>query len=237
MTKDAHSAERTLDATAIAELVGQAAPFALLSPEERRTLAASARIVRCRGRTQLYCGAITPTQIFYVVNGGIELSASNPAGDEVVLAVYGPENWATWLILFDDTPTGRALTGTNHSVVLAFPAETLRGIIARNPALYPPILAEISRRFRATLRWQAIMSLRNGPRVAQLLAMLIEVNRDTGYGVVMATHNRLARMLGLSRQTLHVELERLAQSGIITRRYGRIEVPDPARLQALDGHH
>ena len=53
---------------------------------------------------------------------------------------------------------------------------------------------------------------------------------------VKVTQTELASMLGVSRESVNKELQRLAHEGLVRPRRGAIEIPDFAALQAFALH-
>jgi CRP-like cAMP-binding protein len=209
--------------------------FTAMSENARADLARVARLYRCRGRTILHSAGQPAAYLFHVVSGQIELTTVTREGEESAVGTFGAGQWATWLAPFDGRPTERDIHATNGSVILAFPLEPVRLAFAQNPQAYPPLLMEISRRFRAVLRLQDARTIINrDQRIGQILILLAELTSDSPSILqVRITRADLAQRAGCSRQTLYETLARLESKGLVRLRYGGIALPDPKALRAF----
>lgn len=208
--------------------------FGILPPAAQTELARVARLYRCRGRTVLHSAGTPATHLYFVVRGRIELTAVSREGEEEAVGSFGTGQWATWLAPFEDRPTERDIHAVDGSLILAFPVEAVRQALAGHPQAYPPLLREISRRFRAILRLQDARALvSREQRIGQLLLLLAQDVGDGPERQVPITRTVLARRVGCSRQTLYEALGRLEAAGLVRLRYGAILLPDPKRLRAF----
>ena len=218
---------------AIAELLAGSPVFSQMKSEERRRLAGVARMIVCRGRTVIHSAGNPSDHIFLVVSGQAELVSVNRSGVETAVGVFGPGQWLTWLALFDPIPTERDIQADDRTRLLAVPANEVRAIMAENPALYPLLMAEISKRFRTTLRLQEHrMTTDRDQRVGQILLLLADFGGD-GAKVprLRITRSQLAQRAACSRQSLYESLDRMAGRGLVALAYGEIELPDVAGLR------
>jgi CRP/FNR family transcriptional regulator, cyclic AMP receptor protein len=207
--------------------------FAVMSENAKTELARVARVYRCRGRTILHSAGQPAAYLFHVVSGQIELTTVTREGEEGAVGTFGAGQWATWLAPFDGRPTERDIHAANGSVILAFPLEAVRSTFAQNPQAYPPLLKEISRRFRAVLRLQDARTIINrDQRIGHILLLLAEFNSASPKALrVKITRAALAQRVGCSRQTLYEALARLESKGLIRTIYGGIELHDPKQLR------
>jgi CRP-like cAMP-binding protein len=82
------------------------------------------------------------------------------------------------------------------------------------------------------------LSLVGAPLSVRVLAFLHEVSRRHPRTQLELPRQVVAEMVGISRQALSPVLQQLEREGLVGLGYGRITIPDPARLAlARDGGH
>lgn len=206
--------------------------FGVMTAEARNALARSARQYHCRGRTILHGAGSPATHVYGVVSGRIELTAVSKDGVEIAAGSFGARQWATWLAPFDGRPTERDMHAVHGSRILAFPIKLVRQLFEQNPAAYPYLLREISKRFRAILRLQdAPRASTRDQRVGEILLMLAEHDDAAKSAYAHVTRSELAARTSMSRQTLYEVLLRLEQRKLIHSQYRVIEIPDASALR------
>jgi CRP/FNR family transcriptional regulator, cyclic AMP receptor protein len=226
---------RDQSAIDIVRILSENPVFGAMSAIAKAELGRVARLYRCRGRTILHSAGQPAAYLFHVVRGQIDLTSVSREGEEGAVGSFGAGQWAAWLAPFDGRPTERDIHAVDGSIVLAFPLNAVRKAFEQNPQAYPPLLNEISKRFRAALRLQdARVIINRDQRVGQMLLMLAEFTADNrAVRQVHITRTALAQRAGCSRQLLYEVLARLEEKGFVRLRYGGIELPDPQGLRAF----
>ncbi|WP_095012905.1 Crp/Fnr family transcriptional regulator [Tsuneonella mangrovi] len=207
--------------------------FGLLPPEERAAFGKTASRIHCRERTVLAGYEVSPDSLYLVAAGQIELTAHSFGGSEVTIAAIGPGNWATWLAIYDDSPLSHAIVAAPGTRLFALPTRAVRNAVATTPECYPEIIRQVGNRFRSLLDWVENSALADRER---RLAHLLLVLADTSGGdsrTVFLTRERIAQLMGCSRQTLHDTFGKLAARGLAKSQYSRVTLPDRAALQAF----
>lgn len=205
----------------------QASVINQLPAESMETLVLSARIESFDRSTLLLNAGQRPDVIRYVTSGHIELIRHNEAGEAVVLSIIGKDQWATWLLCFNDEPPTHDFYAAAKSRIIAIPIETVRQIADKNPSIYRHVISEIGGRFRLLLDWIEHSAMLEGTqKLAKLIyiqARMITPDSDSGY--IVMTQSRLSRLAGNSRQTTNTILAELEKLKLIKIAYGRIEIP------------
>jgi CRP-like cAMP-binding protein len=210
-------------------------PFAKAGAAALQDILPLARLERYKVPTLLSAAGEQPQQLRLVVEGHIELLARNALGDEFMVGLVSPGNWATWLSCFMDAAPDNAFYSSSNAVFLAFPIARVRDVCASHPAIYPFIIRQIDRRMRLLTEWTG-QSLMTAPlqRLAKLLHILAREQQATGNRCTLNhTQARLASLARCSRQTVNEMLQVMAAHGLLEVTYGKVDIQDLARLAAF----
>jgi CRP/FNR family transcriptional regulator, cyclic AMP receptor protein len=181
----------------------------------------------------------TLNHLIVVANGKLESSMTSANGKHHVVG-YLTRGMVFGLIpVLDGKPCIHDAVTQGSSQVIVLPQAALMDELAKNPTLMLgafKLLCGRSRMLYGLLSDQSLLSTQ--ARVARQLLMLA-----TGFGgrsgleepalVIELPQSSLADMLGLTRQSLNLELKRLEKSGLIRIAYSRIELVDKTQLQKL----
>jgi CRP-like cAMP-binding protein len=224
-----------MEIDALAELLGQTPVFRHLPLAARRELLGKSRLLACEYRTVLQRAGTPHHDLYLVIDGHAEMSASTREGDEIVVAIFGPLSFTSWIALFHDSPAERDLVAAPGSRLLAFPARPLLETLEAYPALYPQVLRLEAARFRAALDWQQQAAVADRTkRIASLLLLMAQISGEQeGSPRVAMTGEKLARIAQCSRETFRAALAELRAKGLVEQQYGAIVLLDRAGLKAF----
>src|SRR4051812_48640984 len=174
---------------------------------------------------------------FYgVVSGGIKASSLREDGKEAILAVLEVGNWFGEISLIDGKPRTHDATSVGDTEMLALPRQAFDRMMLR-PAFALAVCRLLAGRVRSLYGMVEDATLRSTrARVARRLLLLARGDATQARDarpVVPVSQEALAMMLGISRQTLSVELKAMVAQGAIALRYRRIEIVSAQRLEAL----
>jgi CRP/FNR family transcriptional regulator len=172
--------------------------------------------------------------LFLVTEGAVRLASVTQSGREVVVALLGiGELFGESALLGEPSPVEARSVGCTE--VVALHVSCIRSIVARHPATAEQLLRLVASRLhrtRATLE-----QMLAGDPPSRLAGRLRELAADHGVrepdGVRIAvpiTQEELARMVGVTRETVNRTFARLAASGLVHAEPRRLVIRDPARL-------
>jgi CRP/FNR family transcriptional regulator, cyclic AMP receptor protein len=180
--------------------------------------------------------AVPPGQgAFYgVLAGGIKASSLREDGKEAILAVLETGNWFGEISLIDGQARTHDATAAGDTEVLALARADFDRMMKR-PAFALAVCRLLAGRVRSLYGMVEDATLRSTrARVARRLLLLARGDatqaRDPRLEVPVS-HEALAMMLGVSRQTLSKELHGLVREGAIELGYGRIAIASVERLE------
>jgi len=202
-------------------------------------LAAASSVSSHRSGTHLivigqHCDTITVP-----AEGTVLSSVSSPGGRRIVFK-FDDSSYAYGLAaLVDGLALPHDLVAEGQVTVIRIPHATVRGELARTPALWESIAVEINRRGRG-VNMQMQQFAFDAPRVraaSLLLGMMAQSGKGTEPGPVAIelrlSQERLAELLGISRQWATALVRELSKAGLVEWRYGRATVLDVQALRSL----
>ena len=201
--------------------------FSALPTEEQEALIGSSELMTLGPGEYLFHRGDTPVAFYGIKSGRLKASTVREDGKEAILAVIDPGNWFGQTSLTSNQPRPRDVVALDRSAVFVVKAAAFEELmqshafvraIAQLQSLHMNWLYRMvedatlhSTRARIARR---LLSLASGEvTLAPQSRQDVSLSQDT-----------LAMMLGITRQTLSLELKAMAEKGAITLCYGRIEI-------------
>lgn len=176
-----------------------------------------------------------PDCLFGVLEGTVYAVRDVGGGEESLIHVGEPGFWYGALPLLTDTPTVTTLLAHTPVRALVLSKAQFDRILAEDPRHYAGFAKLALDRYRllvtvfAEVRELAPEARLRG-RLASLAKLRMQDRRHAGAVSLAVSQADLARMVGVSRQTLNALLGRLSKTGLIEVGFRRIRVLDAARL-------
>jgi CRP/FNR family cyclic AMP-dependent transcriptional regulator len=209
-----------------------------LSAPARSALLEAAEPVAFRTGELLYRSSEDTGTFWGLVEGHVRVSTLRPDGQEAVLTILEPGNWFGEMSMVDHLPRTHDATATGPVRLLAVRQAAFDRLMERADFAHG-IAALLAARMRLLFAVFEDATLHGTQaRVARRLLHLSRGDATLQSGrraVVRVSQDVLARMLGITRQTLSAELQAMAEAGAIATGYGRVEIRSAERLLALAG--
>lgn len=211
--------------------------FSALEPVVLERLAAMSRLKLLRPGEILSRRGEPQTLLSIVQSGGLEISIQGRDGKRHVIRHLHEREVFGLIPVLDGN--GGVHDASAHGVteILQIPRDVLVSEVETHPALAMSLMMLMCKRFRQLYELFAVQHLLSlNARVAHLLTSLasIEPQSEPRPGEEIEVHltqRDLSDMLGVSRQSLNVELKKLEQRGLIRLAHARIIVADPVGLE------
>ena len=177
---------------------------------------------------------------FYgVKRGRVQVTGPSADGREHVLTVLAPGEWFGELSMLDDLPRTHDNLAVGETELWFVPKPEFRELLREHPEFWPHFAELLSRRVRMLFDLLEDVVLLELPR--RLAKRLLEIAGDHGRdleggGLAIDLHlpqERLAAMVGATREATGRHLRRWEREGWIELAYGRLEVRDPQALRSL----
>jgi len=178
---------------------------------------------------------------FGVVDGALQVSGSSADGKRVTLALLEPGNWVGEVSALDGRERTHDVVAHGSTLIAALSQPRFEDWTAAHPGVREQFIALLCSRLRQTYAFvEELQTLSKPALIARRLLVLAhsfgEIDAAGSGGStelsVRLSQEDIATLLGLSRQRINQEMQRLAQLGIAEASYGQVRIHD---LEALRG--
>lgn len=210
--------------------------FGNLPLPDRKAMLSAAALVPVRAGDVLYHKGEIAGGFYGVVEGSFKVSSLGEDGREGILSIMEAGNWFGETTLLDGLPRPHDVTALEEGVVLVIVPNDFQALMLR-AGFAQGIGALLCTRVRALYGLVEDAMLRSTrARVARRLLAL--ARGDTTMApearpILTVSHEALAMMLGVTRQTLAKELKFLVREGVLALGYGHIDILSIPGLEKL----
>lgn len=211
--------------------------FASLDPDSRHALLAAGEALHLRHGEFVFRQGDDSTGFYGLASGMLRVSTLSENGREAVLAVLEAGSWFGEASALDGQPRTHDVAAWGDVQLLRVGREAFDRLMGRAPFARAVALLQ-ARYMRAVFAMLEDATLRSTrARIVRRLLRLARgdatQDRDDRQAL-RVTQDTLAMMIGITRQTLALELKALALAGAIRTGYGRIEIVSMERLRGLE---
>lgn len=201
--------------------------FGSLSPQLRTDLLSGSELHRLSAGAMLFRQGDGPDGFYAVLRGHIKMSSLTGEGKESILAMLDPGSWFGEISLIDGLPRTHDATALDSVQLLKVDGQVFRRLMLQGE-FSSAISALLARRVRMLYSVVEDAHLHSpAVRIARRLEWLVNgitSGRALVNPKIMISQEALAMMLGMSRQTLSMELQKMQDAGWIVLHYRCIEV-------------
>ncbi|HSP99285.1 MAG TPA: Crp/Fnr family transcriptional regulator [Candidatus Dormibacteraeota bacterium] len=193
-------------------------------------------VVRSYRRGQVVTRAGSRVDGLYgLLEGRLQVIRPVGSGVEDLIHVGEPGFWIGEYSVLTGAPAVVSTVASTHARVLILPRREFEHLVDQEPRWYRPFATLALERYALLVRQLAdTRSLSPEDRLRSRLADLVELRRAERFGigpvVLRLSQEELARMVGVSRQTLNVLLAVLRAERLVEVGFRSLRIPDPARL-------
>ena len=212
--------------------------FGRLDVGERRMLLSRAESMSLLPGAYAYRRGGPPDGIYALVSGLLKASTLREDGKEAILAVFEAGNWFGEVSFIDGLPRAHDVMALGPCQLLRIPQRHSEELMGRTAVVHALALLQSMhlRGVYAIIDDETLRSMR--ARVARRLRRLARGDANpeaaTERHVIVITQESLAMMLGITRQTLALELKTFVAQGAISIGYGRIEIESIDKLRQFE---
>jgi CRP/FNR family cyclic AMP-dependent transcriptional regulator len=209
-----------------------------IEPDVVADVASRMHLRHLRNGASLYTLGDPPEYLYFVVSGKIRLGGQNARGDDMLLHIVEVGGEVGMLSLLD----GKARRQLAHCIgatsLLALSQADFVLLMKRHPALQGRIVQHLCAMVRSVLAFTEDNTLLRLPaRLAKRLIVLASLHGTPGAeGIVInlpLTHQDLAKMLGVTRQSVGQIILQWQREGWVQHRYRQFAICDRAALESV----
>lgn len=210
--------------------------FEGLSGEEIDTICSRAvKRVYPAGST-VFVGGQEADGLYIIVSGRVKVLMLYPDGREKTLAVLGPGETVGELVLFGSDLRSANVETMETTAFLVIAREIIRTLLLETPTLAVRIIELLSARLRRANNQIEELTFHNArSRVIYTIVHLTEEHgRKVGQNLELQfplTHVELAKLVGVTRETVTKILSDLQKKDLISYNHSRIKVADLEKLK------
>ncbi len=213
--------------------------FAGLDASQQSTLIRSSRgIVLSDGQLAMTQGQSVRKRrdgLVLLLDGSLKISSTSAAGREAILSYVHPGQWFGELALLDGQSRAHDVRSVGASEILIVEPEAFNELM-KDASFARHITELLAARTRMLLSLVEDFSMRSArARTARRIVLLAYDDDTKGTQArkeIFISHDALASMLGMTRQTLAHQLKLLAAVGAIMQGYSRIAITSMGALMA-----
>lgn len=214
--------------------------FAGLSCDQARSLGSRVIEKRLPPRTLLFSADDRAEYIYLIREGTVKLYRLSGDGRESIVSVLGPGDVFGEFLLGENLSHSVFAETMEAAFLCILPRRNFFTLLTEEPAIALAVIGNIGQRL--TAHQDAIESLSIDDARARTIKLLLSLGSELGgsddhwrWLDVPLTHQDMANMVALSRQTVTTVLNRLKDEGLIRSEGRRLWINEHALRQALDG--
>ncbi len=195
--------------------------FSSLSPAELEQVAGK-MFVRSFKRNEVILHEWDSNEFMYIiVDGEVKVIQSTEDGKEIILALHRTGDFFGELSLIDGKTVPASVVATKHSTTAIISKNAFFSLIFNQPNVLRKLLFILCSRFRESLGTIQMLNFNNAlQRIKMLFIMLSEKygKEDRGLKVldIKLTHQGIAEMAGMTRETVTRVIDKMQKDGDIT---------------------
>ncbi|MEM7547400.1 MAG: Crp/Fnr family transcriptional regulator [Pseudomonadota bacterium] len=196
-------------------------------PEDARAACiAAVRVVKMPANSVIFAEGDAPTGYFGILAGEVRFCKFTAGGRQSTLARLGPPRWFGELSFLDGGPRIHDALAVTPITLAKISAPDMGGLMTAYPAIQQGLIAQLARHTRQL--YDAVDDLLLMSPERWLAKRLLEAAGTAAK--VDINQEELARLVGVSRQSINRILRLWEEAGHINRGYGRITICARAAL-------
>ncbi len=223
---------------AVEEVLKTTPVFRVLSPEDRRRVAAVAKLATYRKKDVIFEEGSPPDYFYTIASGRVKIFKMTPSGKDVVLEIFGPGDPFGAVAVYEGRPFPASAVALEDTVCIQIPRQAFFALLEQHPSLVRGLLLGLTRRLiELTNRMTELTGGRVEPRFARLFLKLAqEEGRPARGGTfipVPLSRQELADMTGTTIETCIRIMSRWGKQGLVRTEKDGFVVLDLKALEAL----
>ncbi|CAH0351138.1 Crp/Fnr family transcriptional regulator [Aquabacterium sp. CECT 9606] len=220
----------------VADILGKDPWFKEVPPLLQSALLQIGVVRRLRTGQRLFSRGDPTNGVYALLDGRLAALDVNEHGSEAIQLHLDPVSWFGEMGLYDRLPRVHHIRAERVSTVLWLNDQLLRAHLEQCPQHWHHFGLLLTQKLRLALFILDGRKLDSNDLVVARTLLMIAQSYVPGSGPVKSRvtiqQQEVADMLGMSRQTVSLALQRLKAEGILQIAYGKVEILDVPALQA-----
>lgn len=197
---------------------------------------ARARIMHYKKGDTILRAGDEPQGVFFIKRGYVRIYSLSPEGEEMTLIIFKPQDFFPMIWAFNNTQNMFYVEAMTSVELYRLPREEFIGFIKGNPEVLFELMSKILVRLGGLLQRMQYLAFGNAySRVASILFICAErFGKKVGENMVIQvplTHKDIANLVGMTRETVSIEMKKLAHKRIIAYKGRAVTVRDFPKLR------
>lgn len=180
----------------------------------------------------------TSQGVYFIKKGYVKLSSISKEGKELTLVIYKAGDFfpVVWTFFGGNRGSVYSFEALTHAEVLRSPREVFIDFVTTRPDIFLEVTKGIITRFRSSLQRMEFLTFGNASaKLASILLIFAKdlgVYRNGGTEIpIPLTHKDIASLVGVTRETVSLELKRFDRKGLIAYNKKLIIIKDKESLE------
>jgi CRP-like cAMP-binding protein len=208
-----------------------------INPERRTGLERIARWRRCRAKELVFDMQSSGTEVYFIVEGALQVVNYSPAGREVSFAQVPAGGYIGEMSAIDSKTRSATVVAAEGTVLASITAKVFKDLLLDYPKISLVVLQNLAAMVRAAdERIMDLSTLSAINRVhAELLRLAVIDDDDDNMAIItpILTHSDIAARASTTRETVSRVLSNLARIRVLEREQKALKVLDVDRLSNM----
>lgn len=181
-------------------------------------------------------GGDSPQGVYFIHSGYVKDYSISKDGEELMLILFKPEDFFPIQWVFNNKPNDHYFEAMTTVELWRCQKEEFIDFIEANPEIFLELTSHIVLRLGGIMQRMEYLAFGNAyQKVASIIMICTErfgEKKDNGYLIhIPLTHKDIAMFIGMTRETVSIEIKKLERKGIIEYHGRSIFVKDILKLQ------
>jgi CRP-like cAMP-binding protein len=213
--------------------------FSSLTDEELRQISSGVLIKEFMKNETIFREEDANTYMYFILAGKVKVIRHTEDGREVILAIHGADEFFGEVALIDNKTTPAAVVATEDSFLAIVSRKDFYSLLYSQPKVLEKLLQILCLRLRESWKRIVILNFKNASERMKMLflALSYEKGKKVKEGILLdlkLTHQEIADMSGLTRETVSRVLNKWQKDGTISvSQNRRIDVAAVKRVREM----
>jgi CRP-like cAMP-binding protein len=187
------------------------------------------KVKTVKKKGEVYAEGDTPLYVYFVKSGNIKTFRSHPDGKELIMNLYGPNDFFGYEAILENTAYAESAIAMQDAEVIAIPKQDFLVMIQSHPDVSRSFIQLLCRKV-AEREHQLLHLAYNSVRQRTAEALLKSEALKDSKSVISISRDDLAKMVGTASESVIRVLSDFKDEGLIEIESGKIRIKERAKL-------